>query len=49
MQVNHENVIQKTKAMYSSPVLRVFGKVGTLTQGTTSKRNDPGGPDNGKS
>lgn len=37
------------KSIYTSPKLAVFGNVHDLTQGNTSRTNDPGGSQNGKS
>ena len=40
---------KKSKAKYSQPILVCYGSVGDLTMGSTSKTNDPGGSQNGKS
>ena len=41
--------VEQVSARYKKPRLSEYGKVSALTQGTTSKTNDPGGSQNGKS
>lgn len=49
MQDKQTSENQKPQREYISPKLVRYGSVGDLTMGTTSKTNDPGGSQTGKS
>jgi len=40
---------EASKRVYVKPAITAYGKLVDLTAGSTSKKNDPGGPQNGKS